>query len=319
MTNQRPPAVDPSFRVETPFRFLLTINLPPPPPSPCHPGSGLDPALISSPKRQFTTFAAFRCVFVLNWFKRIPGFVISVAPFSHHTTPHRFAHVATDSAPPPLRQTGCGLHSRWFTEAVLRQRLGIGAPTDAFASIRVSPVASGPLVGGSRFFFFVCLFVLLLVGFPCLFASLCGSHTVCLPPFRTRGCAGPSDTCLSPPPPFLLPLTSQTDEINRFRHVRHPGSIAQIYRGRLRNGCEVAIKVRHPGVKVRVATDVALLRAALPALRLLPGAYWMNIEKGFDQVRLLAPLTGVRKPGWEGGGVHHQGRWVASWPLRGSG
>ena len=49
------------------------------------------------------------------------------------------------------------------------------------------------------------------------------------------------------------------------------GSIAQVYRARLRgDACDVAVKVRHPGVVQRMRTDFALLAGTFGRLLTCP-------------------------------------------------
>lgn len=83
------------------------------------------------------------------------------------------------------------------------------------------------------------------------------------------------------------------------------GSIACVYRARLRDGRDVAVKVRRPGIERTLSRDVALLRAAsrlaerLPGMRGLPLAEMVTqvtecVRQQLDFVREAAALRDLR-------------------------
>jgi ubiquinone biosynthesis protein len=65
-------------------------------------------------------------------------------------------------------------------------------------------------------------------------------------------------------------------------------SIAHVHRARLRDGRQVAVKIRRPGVERRVESDLRLLRGAARALSRLPGMRTMPLSELVDE--LAAPI-----------------------------
>jgi ubiquinone biosynthesis protein len=84
------------------------------------------------------------------------------------------------------------------------------------------------------------------------------------------------------------------------------GSIACVYRARLRDGRDVAVKVRRPGIERTLSRDIALLRAAarlaerLPGMRGVPLAEMVTqvtecVRQQLDFVREAAALRDLRE------------------------
>ena len=56
------------------------------------------------------------------------------------------------------------------------------------------------------------------------------------------------------------------------------GSIAQVYRGRLRHyEEEVAIKVLHPGVESRIIIDLKIMESVAKMISYIPGVEWLSL------------------------------------------
>ena len=72
------------------------------------------------------------------------------------------------------------------------------------------------------------------------------------------------------------------------RRVEGSGCCAQVYRGRLREGREVAVKVLHPQLAASIELDLALMRSVAACLtRLLPDLKWLNMEAAVTEFQTL--------------------------------
>ena len=72
------------------------------------------------------------------------------------------------------------------------------------------------------------------------------------------------------------------------RRVEGSGCCAQVYRGRLREGKEVAVKVLHPQLAASIELDLALMRSVAACLtRLLPDLKWLNMEAAVTEFQTL--------------------------------
>jgi len=74
------------------------------------------------------------------------------------------------------------------------------------------------------------------------------------------------------------------------------GAIAQVYRGVLRDGTEVAVKVRHPQVRENITLDLAVLQTLAKWVELFPGAkYWSVGDAVFDFTRNMLAQVDMRR------------------------
>jgi ubiquinone biosynthesis protein len=62
------------------------------------------------------------------------------------------------------------------------------------------------------------------------------------------------------------------------------GSVASVYRGRLRTGDLVAVKVRRPGIVTVVAADSKLLRGAVQLASIFPALHYLPLREVVDEV-----------------------------------
>jgi ubiquinone biosynthesis protein len=81
---------------------------------------------------------------------------------------------------------------------------------------------------------------------------------------------------------FGIPVSSAFERLDS--HPVASASIACVYRGRLRSGEEVAVKVRRPGVGREIGLDLGLLRSGASLLGRLPGLRLIPMRPAIEEV-----------------------------------
>ena len=78
------------------------------------------------------------------------------------------------------------------------------------------------------------------------------------------------------------------EKVTLERKVVASGCCGQVYRGQLREGRQVAVKVVHPHLASSIHLDLALMRAVASTLtRLLPGLEWLNLSAAVGEFESL--------------------------------